>query len=67
MPKAAFAVTSAYANLNWSWLEWLALDMNRHCERSAAIQTVCRFVDCRVAAHLAMTGGADLTQDALKV
>jgi hypothetical protein len=27
----------------------------RHCERSAAIQTVHRFVDCRVAALLAMT------------
>jgi hypothetical protein len=36
--------------------------VNRHCERSAAIQRH-QSLDCR--ASLAMTGGANLTQDAL--
>jgi hypothetical protein len=43
-------------------LERSATNVNRHCERSAAIQRH-QSLDCR--ASLAMTGGADLTQDAL--
>jgi diamine N-acetyltransferase len=43
-------------------LERRATNVNRHCERSAAIQQH-QSLDCR--ASLAMTGGADLTQDTL--
>jgi hypothetical protein len=43
-------------------LEHSAINMNRHCEPSAAIQRH-QSLDCR--ASLAMTGGAHLTHDAL--
>jgi hypothetical protein len=45
-----------------SALEPVAISMNRHCQRSAAIQRH-QSLDCR--ASLAMTAGADLTHDAL--
>jgi hypothetical protein len=36
-----------------SWQERRAENLNRHCERSAAIQIACRIVDCFFAALLA--------------